>query len=427
MSQRTRNGVSRRDALRIGAVGLTGWTMAGLLEAAEKAPAAGGAAADRVLFLNLAGGPSHLDTLDMKPDGPSETKGEFQPIASKLPGVVVCEHLPKLAATLDQYTLVRGISHTTGDHPQGQAYIASGNRPSPAIKHPALGSMVNMDKPGDPFLRALVAFQKTEWNAGYLGDAYAAFKTNATPKPGQPFSVRGITLPQGLTLEKVKRREALLKDVDRAFRDLDQPSSLLDALDAFQQQAYSIITSERTRQAFDVAAEPESIRDQFGGDELNQSLLLGVRLLEFGVPFVTVTNQGWDTHLDNFTGHKRLLAPLDAGLTAAVNVLREKGLLERTLVVVMGEFGRTPKINQNVGRDHFPRANWCLFAGGGSTPGALIGGTNAAGDAADDATDIHPDDVAATILNAVGIDHHKEYFTRTGRPAILVPDGKPLY
>ncbi|MAT16098.1 MAG: hypothetical protein CMJ46_12615, partial [Planctomyces sp.] len=382
--------------------------------------------ADSVLFLNLAGGPAHLDTLDMKDNLPAETRSEFQAISSKLPGLKICEHLPKLATVIDHFTLIRGISHTSGDHPQGQAYIASGNRPNPAVKYPSYGSVIMKELPGDPDLPPYVAIPQTEWSAGYMGDAFAPFKTNAVPRPGQPFSVRGISPAKGLTVDKIDRREKLLKDLDTRMREVDTNSQLLEALDTFGQRAFSMITSSRTQQAFDVNAEPESIRKLFAADEVSQSLLLGVRLLESGCRFVTVTSQGWDTHLDNFTGHKKLLPPLDAGLTAAMTALKEKGLLDRTLVVAMGEFGRTPKINQNMGRDHYPRANWCLMAGGGVQPGQLIGATDANGSGPTEDTDIHPDDLGASIFHALGIDHHKEYYTKTGRPVSLIPNGRVI-
>jgi len=420
MTQRYCDGITRRDSLKFGALALggLGLTPQMRLHAAERE-----SRADAVLFVNLAGGPSHLDTLDMKPEAPAETRSEFSSIQSSVPGLAICEHLPKLAATLEQFALIRGISHTTGDHPQGQAYIATGNRPGPALKYPSYGSIVMRELPASGEVPPYVAVPQTEWNAGYMGDAYAPFSTNAVPKPGEPFAVRGITLAEGMTLEKVNRREQLLRDLDTTFRGAD--SQLLEALGTFGGQAHGMITSPLTREAFDVSQEPQSIQDKFAADELNQSLLLAIRLIAHGSRFVTVTNTGWDTHLDNFVGHARLMPPLDAGLFATLETLVEKGLLERTLVVVMGEFGRTPKVNQNVGRDHYPRANWCLMAGGGVAPG-LIGGTDQNGEGPDEDTDLHPDDLGASILYALGIDHHAEYYTKTGRPVSLVPHGRVI-
>ncbi|MCP4172695.1 MAG: DUF1501 domain-containing protein [Fuerstiella sp.] len=425
MTSRYCDRITRRDSLQVGALGLTGLTTASALQPALATDDAR-ATADAVLFVNLGGGPAHLDTLDMKPDGPSETKGEFKPIQTNLPGLLACEHMPKFAEVADQFTLLRGISHTVGDHPQGQAYISTGNRPTPALQYPSLGSVVTRELPGDPDLPPYMAIPDTEWTAGYMGDGFGPFKTNAVPKPGQPFAVRGITLPEGLTVEKVARREQLLSKLNRTFREADTNSQLLEALDTFSRQAYSMITSKRTMEAFDVSGEPESIQNLFGADELGQSMLLSVRLIESGVKFITVTNTGWDTHLDNFAGHKRLIPPLDNEITATLTALREKGLLERTLVIIMGEFGRTPKINQNIGRDHYPRVNWSLMAGGGVHPGQLIGATDSGGESPTDDTDIHPDDIGASILHALGIDHHKAYYTKTNRPVSLVPEGRVI-
>jgi len=416
---------SRRTTLQAGFLGLAGLALPDWLRLAS-AEDKKESAADAVLFLNLAGGPAHLDTLDMKPESPAEMRGEFKPIDSSLPGLFCCEHLPKIAQMADQFTILRGISHSAGSHPLGQSYISTGNRPSPAVIYPSLGSVVAKELPGFDDLPPYIAIPQTEWNAGYMGDGYAAFKTNAVPRPGQPFAVRGISLAEGLTVEKVNRREALLKDINTKFRDLDKDSQLVDALDTFGQQAYSMITSKRTQTAFDVSQEPESIQKLFGASELEQSLLLATRLIEKGVSFVTVTNQGWDTHLDNFKGHLRLMPPFDAGLAAAVTALKEKGLLERTLVVAMGEFGRTPKINENVGRDHYPAANWCMLTGGGVKKAQLIGATDKDGVRSTEDPAINPDDIGASIFHSLGIDHHTEYVTKTGRPQSLIPYGNVI-
>jgi len=424
MASKFCDGLTRRDFLRIGAIGGVNLSLANYLRA-EATGETKQASADSVLFINLAGGPAHLDTLDMKPEGPTEHLGEFKPVQSKVPGLVVCEHLSKLGQMIDRFALIRGISHSAGAHPQGQSYISTGNRPTPAVVYPSFGSVAGKQRPTDPDIPPYVAIPATEWNAGYLGDAYAPFKTNGTPKAGEPFKVRGIALHEGMTLEKVSRRQQLLGKIDRTFRDADANSQLLEALDKFGQQAYSMITSERSRAAFDTSLESKSVQDRFTPDEFNQSLLLACRLLKFGVRFITVTNAGWDTHTDNFKGHSRLLGPLDNAVPAAIETLSESGLLDRTLVVVMGEFGRTPKINQNRGRDHYPRANWCLMAGAGVQP-QLLGGTDAGGAGPDDATNIKPDDLAATIYHTLGIGNHTEFYTKTGRPVMLVPTGRVM-
>ena len=422
-----REKITRRNALQVGFLGGLGLSLPGFLElSAANAESSGKIKpkADAVLFLNLAGGVSHLDTLDRKPEAPVDTQGEFKSIQTCLPGHSVCEYLPKYAAMADQFTLLRGIAHSAGAHPQGQSWISTGNRPVPALIFPSLGSVISKEISSKPDLPGYVAIPKTEWNAGYMGDAYAPFKTNTVPRPGQPFQVRGISLPDGLTIEKVNQRQQLLKKLDRRFKTEATESQLLEALDKFGSQAYNMITSKRARAAFDVEQESSKIRNSFTPDEFSQSVFLGCRLIEFGVPFVTVTYQGWDTHTENFAGHRRLLPALDNGITAGLEMLKQKGLLERTLIVIMGEFGRTPKINVNAGRDHYPRVNWCLMAGGGVKPGQFVGGTNKAGDAPDDKTNIKPDDIAATIYHTLGIDPLKEYYTNTGRPTMLVPHGR---
>lgn len=426
---------SRRTFLQWGALAGAGLSLPRLLQLRAASAAEGHhsegstskrgpATADACIFVNLGGGVSHLDTLDMKPDAPSDTQGPFARIDTALPGLQACEHLPKFATIADRFCLLRGISHSAGAHPQAQTYMSTGNRPAPALLYPSLGSVTTKELPLRDDLPGYVAIPDTEWNAGYMGDAFAPFKTTDVPQAGKPFAVRGITLAQGLTLDKVAQRNRLLSRLNRRFAEADANSQLLEALDTFSRQAHHMVTSAHSQAAFDVSREPESIQKLFAADNLSQSLLLAARLVEHEVPFVTVTNQGWDTHIDNFVGHERLLGPLDAGVFALVETLRQKGLLERTLVVIMGEFGRTPKINENVGRDHWPRANWALFIGGGVQTGQIIGATDIGGVGPTGEVDIALDDIAASIYHALGIDFRKEYYTNTNRPVMLVPEGK---
>ena len=421
--------LSRRSALQVGCLGGLGLTLADFLAwsaARGEEPGSGKLqpTADSVIFIHLQGGPSHLDTLDMKPDAPADEKGEFKPIASKLAGLHVCEHLPKLASAIDRWTLIRGMSHSAGAHPQACQYLFSGNAVSPAVTHPSLGSVAIKERPCPSELPGFVAVPSSEMNPGYLGVSFSPFKTGEAPKAGQPFQMRGLGLPAGLTVEKIARREELLRDLDTVFRQADVSSDALDGLDRFSRQAQEMILSERTRAAFDTNREPESITRLFAADPFSQSLLLALRLVEFGVRFVTVESGAWDTHSDNFESLKtKLLPSFDAGITALAEALTAKGLLERTLVFAGGEFGRTPSINKGAGRDHWPRASWALFTGGGVQAGQLIGGTDVKGHGPDDNTHIKPDDFAATIYRALGIDHTQEYKTRTGRPVYLVPHG----
>jgi uncharacterized protein (DUF1501 family) len=418
--------VNRRSLLKAGFLGGLGLGLADYLALADT-DRPNRPRADACIFIHLQGGPSHLDTLDMKPDAPAAERGEFSSIQSQLAGLRVCEHLPGFARVADQFCLVRGMSHSAGAHPQADEYIFTGNRPSPAVKYPSLGSVLARERPSRPDTPSFVAVPTSEMDPGFLGLAYAPYKTTAVPRRGQPFQVRGLALGEGVSVEQVQQRTRLLEDLDTRFRAIEKNNALLEGMDRFGRTATQMILSAHARQAFDVSRESPRFAGFFADNDLGQSLLLACRLVEFGVRFVTVSHGGWDTHLDNFNNLKtKLLPPFDAGLAALVEGLRQKGLLERTLVVCLGEFGRTPTINPQTGRDHWPRAGWALFTGGGVRTGQLLGGTDSKGHGPDDATKIAPDDLAASIYHALGIDPRREYHTPTGRPVILVPHGNVL-
>jgi hypothetical protein len=417
--------LTRRDALRVGTLGALGLSLADYLRLAEASPLK--PKAEACIFLHLAGGPSHLDTFDMKPKAPAEEQGEFERIQTSMPELQVCEHLPKMAKVVDRFVLIRGVSHSAGAHPQANQYLYSGNRPSPAIIYPAHGSVLKKERPSDPDLPSYVAVPGGDMTPGFLGIAYAPLNTTAVPKKGRPFEMRGLALEEGTSLEKVRSREKLLVDLDTTFRETDPGSELLTAMDRFGQKAQEMILSPRAREAFDVGRESQAMIDLFEADDLSQSMLLALRLVEHGVRFVTVTHSGWDTHLDNFINLKgKLLPAFDAAMSSLVEAMQQKGLSNRVLVVASGEMGRTPTINKNAGRDHWPRAMWTLMTGGGVKTGQLIGGTDEKGHGPDSGTDITPDDLAASLYHALGIDHRHEYYTATGRPVILVPEGRVI-
>ncbi|MEQ8785308.1 MAG: DUF1501 domain-containing protein [Pirellulaceae bacterium] len=416
---------TRRDALRVGTLGALGLSLADYLRLAEGSELQ--PKADACIFLHLAGGPSHLDTFDMKPKAPAEEQGEFKSIQSSMPELRVCEHLPKMAKVIDRFALLRGVSHSAGAHPQANQYLYSGNRPSPAIIYPAHGSVLTKERPSDADLPSYVAVPGGDMTPGFLGIAYAPLNTTAIPKKGQPFEMRGLALEEGTSLAKVRSRDKLLADLDTTFRETDSGSELLTAMDRFGRKAQEMILSPRAREAFDVGRESQAMIDLFEADDLSQSMLLALRLVEHGVRFVTITHAGWDTHLDNFTNLKgKLLPAFDAAMSSLVEAMQQKGLSDRVLVVASGEMGRTPTINKNAGRDHWPRAMWTLMTGGGVKTGQLIGGTDEKGHGPDDATDMTPDDLAASLYHALGVDHRHEYYTATGRPVILVPEGRVI-
>jgi hypothetical protein len=433
-SNRYCDGITRRDFLSVGALGWAGLSLAGYLRLA----AAGEirqAKANAAIFINLGGGPSHMDTFDLKPDAPAEYRGEFRPVATKAPGVQICEHLPRLAGCADKFAVLRGVSHSIAEHALGTKYLTTGNRPLPSLEYPGYGAVVGRELGGQPDLPPFVAIPNTPQKAGYLGVRYAPLQTNAAPTLGKPFSVRGITLGAGLTLASLERRGRLLHEVDTAFRGFEA-SDLVEGLDKFKEQAYRIISSPRARRAFDVSQEPLAVAERFGNNAFGQSCLLAGRLVEAGVRFVTVTLGGWDTHAQNFDRLKGgvagakgarpaigLLPQLDSGLAALLERLDARGLLASTTVVVTGEFGRTPKVNKNAGRDHWARAMFVLLAGGGIKGGQVVGASDAKGEGPV-GEGFKPDDVAATFYHTLGIDHKKEYHTNTGRPVMIVREGK---
>jgi hypothetical protein len=421
---RTCDGIRRRDVLRVGALGTAGLGLADYLRLAE-AGEVRQAQATSAIFINLAGGPSHLDSFDPKPEAPAEYRGEFAPIAGNVSGVELCEHLPKLAQCADKFVLLRGVTHSLSEHQMGTKYVNTGNRPLPSLEFPGYGAVVSKELASPPDLPPFVAIPKTPQVAGVLGVEYAPFSTQSTPRAGQPFSVRGITLGRDLTVEKIERRQELLNDLDASFRAFEENSSLLKGLDRFSQRAYEILKSPRASRAFDISQEPESLARLFPEHAFAQSCLLALRLVEAGVRFVSVDHGGWDTHDNIFPQMKdKLLPELDGGLSGLLTALALKGLLSTTSVFVTGEFGRTPKISRDrVGRDHFPRAMFMLLAGGGMRGGRVIGASDARGEGPADGRGHSPDDVAATFYRSLGIDAAKEYRTPSGRPVAIVRHG----
>lgn len=421
----TCDGIRRRDVLRVGAIGATGLTLANYLRlshAQEVTPSRAKAG----IMIYLGGGPSHVDSFDPKPDAPAEFRGEFNPIATNVPGVQISEHLPLLTQCADKYTILRGVSHTLAAHELGKMYINSGNRPLPSLTFPGYASVANKELGQPSDLPQAVAIPDSPHPAGYLGVGNSPLATGKAPAKGQPFNVRGMSLGRGMTVVDVDRRQKLLDDLDGAFQQIESSDQVLSGLDKFSQEAYAIISSKRSREAFDVAREPASVSDQFGESPFGQSCLLAVRLIESGVRFCTVTLGGWDTHRDNFNLLKtKLLPTLDRGVSALLANLAARGLLESTSIMVAGEFGRTPKINPNAGRDHFPRSMFVLLAGGGMKVGQVVGASDEKAMAPKERP-ISPEDVAATFYKSLGIDHRKEYHTDIGRPVMIVRDGNPI-
>ncbi len=415
--------VTRRTALQVGVLG-AGLSLDQYLRATE---ARSERATDRsAVLVFLKGGPSHQDTFDLKPEAPAEYRGQFRPINTSIDGIRICEHLPRLAQIADRYTIVRGITHNLADHGIGTRYLLTGNRPTPAIEYPMYGSVVSHELPARADLPAFVSIDRPLEGPGFLGAEYGPLSTGEKPQYLRPFRVRGISLGEGISMARYRSRHALSRDLDAFYQGLDEQDDQVRSLDRFGQKAFRMISSARSREAFDLTAEPRREADRFGKHEFGQSLLMTARLIEAGVRFVTVILEDWDTHQNNFSllGSK-LLPPLDQGLAAFLSRLQERGLLESTSVLVTGEFGRTPKVNARGGRDHWARAMCSLLAGAGIDTGQVVGATNEKAEAplADGYT---PDDLAATFYRAIGIDPRMEFEANVGRPITLVRDGTPI-
>jgi Protein of unknown function (DUF1501) len=422
------DGLQRRDFLRAGFLSIGGFSLANYLQLAH-AGEVKKAKATAAIFIHLAGGPSHMDTFDLKPNAPVEYRGTFNPIKTNVSGVEISEHLPNLAKCADKFTILRGVSHTLGDHRLGTEYVNSGSRPLPSIEYPGYGAVLNKELPGRTDVPPAVSVNNSSQRAGFLGVKYAPLNTGAIPSAGKPFNVRGLSLGSGVTITEVEKRQNLLRDLDHTFAGYEKNNQLIDGLDRFSRQANELISSNHARNAFDISKEDANYAKQFGTHAFGTSCLLATRLVASGVKFVTLSMGGWDTHQNNFTNLKdKQLPPFDQGLAALFNGLQEKGLLETTAVFVTGEFGRTPKINTRSaegGRDHYPRCMFMLLGGGGIKGGQVLGESD------DKATmpaneGFTPDDVAASFYTALGIDPTKEYQTNTGRPITIVRDGQVI-
>ena len=425
-----RTGLSRRSFLRVGALSALGLSLPQMLRLRAAEPVANRKVANCIL-LWMQGGPSHIDTFDPKPDAPAEIRGEFKTIPTTLPGIRVAEHLPRLAKLTADYSIIRGHDPKNGSHGVADHLMMSGRPFNPALPFPCFGSVVAKER---GYVDGMLPFVQLGRNidrrfnggvAGFLGDQFNPFEVNEDPSAAV-FRVRDLALPTKADGERLERRYAMLTDIDKYQKNIEVNAEEVKARDAFYEKAHALITSPNAKRAFDIAAEPDRVRESYGRTSLGQSCLLARRLIEAGVQFVTVTDGGWDTHVDNFKSLKqRLLPRLDAGFAALLEDLKLRGLLETTLVVWFGDFGRTPKVNPSAGRDHWATAGVACMAGGGVKPGQVVGATNQFAEYVTD-TPVSPQDLAATIYTALGVPLHTWYKTQDGRPIELCPEGKPV-
>lgn len=460
--QSSRASFPRRDLLRVGGLGLLGLTLPRILQAAADGRSAG-ARARSVIFLYQFGGPSHVDTFDMKPGAPDGIRSKFGMIPTSVPEIEICEHLPETAKVMDKVTLVRTVYHTMKNHNSAAYYALTGRAPplddirlrDSLELFPAYGSVVDRLEPNQNGLPTFVAYPYTMRDGAVTPGQHASFLGKGhdplliTEDPNSPnFRLPELSLPANLSVERLQNRRELQKLINRQSQGQTQGQTQARAqagdaaqgLDPFFEKTLSMLHSAELRQAFDLSAEPEALRDRYGRTTYGQGCLLARRLVESGVKFVnvyfssniggqTTTDGGWDTHGFNNTHMYPILKarhlPLtDRTLPTLLNDLEERGLLETTLVVWMGEFGRTPKLNSQTSRDHWPQCYTVLLAGGGVKRGYVHGRSDRSG-AVPDRDGVPVEDLAATIFALLGLDPQTEVHDNLNRP-LPIAAGKPV-
>ena len=431
-------GIARRDFIQLGVGGVLGLGMGDLISLrADAAKAAGKPSPDNVncILVWLDGGPTHFETFDPKPDAPSDVRGEFNPIPTNVAGVQFCETVPRLASSLDKMAIVRSICHKDPNHGGGNHYMMTGaptpipvNCGSSVSFHPSFGSMVSHVRGVKDGLPSYATLPRKSRSAGphFLGGQHSPFVIDGDPNK-EGYRVRDVVLPKSISEGRANNRIELRAALDRMLRIADTSAAdpAID-FDTFYQQGIDLISSKEAQSAFDIDMESNKVRDLYGRNDFGQRLLLARRLSEVGVSFVTVYNGGWDHHTKIFQdGFKKKINTIDLGMSALINDLHERGQLDNTLVLLLGEFGRTPKINKDAGRDHWPHAMSVLVAGAGVPAGQIIGETDVKGYYASDKI-YSPEDFACSIYTKMGINPKMILHTNTGRPLPIVNGGSPI-
>ena len=435
--------IDRRDVLRVGAASLFGasFSLPALLarQAAARETAAGAGKADDVslIIVYLKGGLSTIDTFDLKPDAPVEFRGEFNPVSTNVPGILVGEHLPRIAGQMDKFSLIRSFGHRNSDHGPADHYMLTGYHPvagfNPSLRpnnqRPSHGSIIARKLGPRGSVPAYVCLPRMHESAGaaYLGAGAAPLVIEADPA-APDFNVPDIVPPLALESRRLDSRRELLARVDRYQKSAElAANSRAATVGVFRQRAFELMTSPEAKRAFDLAAEPDKLRDEYGRHTLGQSCLMARRLVEAGVRCVTVEHSNWDTHDNNFSVLKKELLPyLDSALSALFRDLAERGMLAKTLVVVTGEFGRTPRINKNAGRDHWGPAFTLALGGGGIQGGRTVGHSDARAEKPAD-NPYGPEDLAATMYHLLGINPDEEFYTPEGRPVKIANEGRRIH
>ncbi|HEX7446203.1 MAG TPA: DUF1501 domain-containing protein [Pirellulales bacterium] len=421
--------VSRRRLLHAGAVSFGGFALADLLR--REAAASPESDKRSVIVVFQAGGPSHLETWDLKPQAPVEYRGEFTGIDTTIPGYQVGEYMPRLAKLCHKLAILRSVYHDQTEHGQGVHTVLTGYKPTkgdPGNEFPSVGSIVSKELGPrasgiPPYIATMTALGSS--NAAYLGVEHNPFQTFGYPT-SPAFKVRNLVLPDGVDATRMERRRSMLARFDDFRREADA-SGAIEGMDKFSQRAFELVTSPAIREAFDMNQEPAALRERYGERSFGaQSMLLARRLVEAGARFVTVRVDGqWDSHKDNFTAHRSLIPPWDQCLSALIEDLDQRGLLDTTLLLIGGEFGRTPKINKDAGRDHWPMVYTTVLAGGGLKPGIVLGESDPLAEAPR-VRPISHQDVLATIYHQLGIDFHKSYVNEANRPVEILNYGQVI-
>jgi hypothetical protein len=435
------DGITRRDSLQLGLGGFLGTGLVDGLraQAASRATGTPSGPARSCILIWMDGGPTHFETFDPKPDAPAEYRGEFTDIPTAVPGVAFSQHMTQLADALGDYAMIRSIRHDQGNHGAGNHYMMTGAPPRIPVGcgafvsfHPSMGSVVAKELGRDNGLPAYFSMPQMSRSGGpnFLGARYAPFVVGDDPN-NQRFKVRDVALPRELSETRFTSRTDLRSKVDRMLRIRDEAAgdpSL--AFDEYYRQGHDLVTSPEAQKAFDIHQEPDEVRDRYGRNSFGQRCLLARRLVEAGVPFVTVYDGGWDHHADLFGALSKRLPAWDNSVAALILDLKQRGLLDSTLVLALGEFGRTPKISTlsgqtAAGRDHWANAMSVLMAGGKTPGGAVIGATDRKGYSAVDRV-LSPENFVSTVYLKLGIDPDKVVYTPEGRPTHLVSDPTPI-
>jgi len=420
----------RSFLLQVGALGGLGLSLDSVLRS-QAASADGKKSRDErnCILIWTRGGTSHHDTLDPKPDARAEIRGEFGTAATSVPGVRFSDHVPGFARGAKDIAVVRNLNSINGAHGSADAIMLSGWQLNPAVTYPTYGSVISRERGPRRDMPAFVQLGNEVdrkfmgGTAGYLGITHNPFEVFEDPN-AEEFTVRDLSLPGGVSPKRVSLRREALARIDTLQRGLSRRPAALSAIDTYYRDAFRMITSANTQRAFQLTRESMKTRDAYGHTTFGQSCLLARRLIESGSRFVTVSNADWDTHDKNFSRLKTLLPPIDQAFPALVADLKDRGLLDSTLVVWLTDFGRTPKVNTAAGRDHWASAGLAVFAGVGTPPGTIVGQTDAEGGRSV-GEEYYPQDIAATIYTKLGIPLETTHVIGDGRPMRLC-EGRPI-